>query len=119
MQIADGAGEVDGGAEHRTHDDHVAATGLGGLDIVDAIGDKGEAWGIDQHVDDGSEVIARSPDSTLYLCEILKGEHEESYNDEPARVLVSLVLPFYVQTAHHQQGCINHHEDEAAKLKQV
>jgi hypothetical protein len=33
MQITDGAGEVDGGAEHRTHNDHVTATGLGGLNI--------------------------------------------------------------------------------------
>lgn len=48
---------------------HLAALGMGSLDVVDSHCDNREARQVDQHVDDGSHSSARGAEAAVHLQE--------------------------------------------------
>lgn len=101
-----------------TYKVHLPAVGTCGLYVIDGHGDEREAGGIDEDVDDRPENVVGSTESESHLYQIL---HRQSYhcdNYHPARTLIPLILPSYMQMRDcHKEG-IDKHENETCKLQE-
>ena len=65
-------------------DVHLSAVGMGRLNVVYAHGDSGEAWGIDQDIEDSSQVIAFRTKTQELLQKILYGKPHHACKYQPA-----------------------------------
>lgn len=74
----------DGGINASADDVHLSAVGMGRLNVVYAHGDSDDAWGIDQDIEDSSQVIAFRTKPQEHLQEILYGKSRHTCKYQPA-----------------------------------
>ena len=84
---------------------------------ADSYGDKREAGGIEEDVDDRPQIIVHSTEPESHLQHILYRQSYQGSNDHPSRTLIPLVLPSYMQMRECYDEGIDEHEYKTCKLK--
>ena len=107
----------DGGINASADDVQLSAVGImGRLNVVYAHGDSDDAWGIDQKIEDSSQVIAFRTKTQEHLQEILYGKSSHTCKYQPAWTLIASVDPLHLQVGDAEDNGIDEHEDEACEL---
>ena len=80
---------------------------------------RAKTWGIDQDIEDSSQVIAFRTKTQEHLQEILYGKSHHACKYQPAWPLIASVDPLHVQVGDAEDKGIDEHEDETCELKEI